>query len=70
VRPLQLEQLTLEPPRQNPCNTAHDYACDDCGRPIVGIRFECLHCPCFNLCENCEFRTGHPEGHVFCLYRD
>ncbi len=69
IRPLQLDELNLKPPKQKTCDIVHDYTCDDCKRPIIGIRFECLHCPCFNVCENCEFRTEHPDDHVFCLCR-
>jgi hypothetical protein len=49
--------------------------CSICGvKPIVGPRFECLHCPSsaegqFNACLKCEAQLhapgGHPPGHAF-----
>ena len=34
--------------------------CDICGKcPIEGIRYKCLECNDFDLCENCESVHGH-----------
>jgi len=44
--------------------------CDGCRREIVGWRFSCLHCPCFELCEDCEVSSGHDVSHVFRIVRD
>eukprot|EP00946_MAST-07B_sp_MAST-7B-sp1_P001900 g1900.t1 len=39
--------------------------CDDCQEDIVGPRFECIHCPAYNLCAGCESKllsTGAGDG--------
>ena len=36
--------------------------CNNCGRaPIVGIRYKCMECDNFNVCENCEENHNHPH---------
>lgn len=38
--------------------------CDGCNaNPIVGIRYKCLVCPNFDLCEDCEQNGVHPDDH-------
>jgi len=37
--------------------------CDGCNKNIVGLRFMCIHCASFNLCEECEYKVDHK--HVF-----
>ena len=40
--------------------------CDVCTERIFGLRFVCLHCPCYNVCEKCEERgIEHVSRHVF-----
>lgn len=50
--------------------------CDGCGNhPIIGIRYKCLVCENFDLCEKCEDGVGHDhpmirlprteEGHLY-----
>jgi hypothetical protein len=50
----------------------YDLKCDACSQPIVGPRFECIHCPAFNCCSGCEANIGtavnHPLNHVFKLH--
>lgn len=45
----------------------HGIACDACGNDIVGVRFQCMHCPCYNLCERCDATVEHQPDHVFAL---
>lgn len=34
--------------------------CDECGTsPIVGIRYKCVVCPDFDVCEKCEAKSTH-----------
>lgn len=43
-------------------NTRHPYKCKLCGaKPIIGLRYRCLKCIKFNVCQEC-FLTGR---HVF-----
>lgn len=37
--------------------------CNACNFPVVGIRFKCLICPNFDLCELCEAIVSHPIDH-------
>ena len=39
--------------------------CDSCSKQIFGVRFKCIHCPCFNLCDECEPKSLHNQQHVF-----
>lgn len=41
--------------------------CDICQSEdgITGILFQCIHCPCFNVCEGCEEDLVHVKDHVF-----
>lgn len=43
-------------------NVHNNFKCDQCGvMPIVGIRYKCIECNCFNLCEKCEAFVKHPH---------
>lgn len=41
--------------------------CDCCANKILGIRFECVHCPSYSICQDCETKgtSHHPQEHVF-----
>ncbi len=50
--------------------------CDCCGATrFWGIRYKCLTCPNYDLCERCEDSTywrenaGHPKEHIFMKIR-
>ncbi|KXN92381.1 hypothetical protein AN958_06999 [Leucoagaricus sp. SymC.cos] len=49
----------------------HQLSCNSCHLPIVGVRYQCAHCPSipasFNLCANCESRSHiiHDPMHIF-----
>jgi len=39
-------------------------SCDKCGiSPIEGTRYKCQICDNFDLCERCEYTSGHPVNH-------
>jgi len=45
--------------------------CDKCQKlPIVGIRFKCLECESYNLCEECEKIYGKSHGHLLLKLRN
>lgn len=45
--------------------------CSSCQKfPIVGIRFICLQCKSYNLCEDCENKFGKNHGHSLLKLRN
>ncbi|KAF5312506.1 hypothetical protein D9619_002578 [Psilocybe cf. subviscida] len=53
--------LTSAPPPP-----VHAAVCDGCRQTIVGIRYKCVQCTDFDLCEGCEGRgVYHPPNHAF-----
>lgn len=43
-----------------------EFKCDFCSSNIIGLRFSCLNCPCFNICEQCESSgIEHIPNHIF-----
>jgi len=45
--------------------TLHPASCDACGGLVFGLRFKCLECPDFDLCNGCMDSTNH--AHLFCI---
>ncbi|XP_060547728.1 next to BRCA1 gene 1 protein isoform X2 [Pantherophis guttatus] len=51
---------------------SHDWllSCNNCQKPIVGIRYQCSVCPTYNICELCEAGLYfHDPNHVFLKLR-
>ena len=45
--------------------------CSLCQRfPIVGIRYKCLQCKSYDLCEECEKTHGMKHGHLLLKLRN
>ena len=64
-----LSQLAVEETISRARNTTHvDTACAFCHTtPIRGIRYECINCARFHVCEACEpcIAETHSDAHVF-----
>lgn len=45
--------------------------CAVCAKEIVGLRFECVNCVSYTLCEQCErdHWDQHAEGHFFRIHQ-
>ena len=45
--------------------------CNACGKfPIAGIRYKCIQCNSYNLCEECEIKCGKNHGHSLLQLRN
>jgi len=45
--------------------------CEECQTfPISGIRYKCIQCESYNLCEKCEEKYGQNHGHVLLKLRN
>jgi predicted amidophosphoribosyltransferase len=48
-----------------------DIICDGCKQDIIDVRYVCLDCVDFDLCELCEEKQEHAENkHVFAKIRN
>lgn len=44
--------------------------CNNCEeKNIKGIRYKCIHCPDYNLCQKCESEVIHVPNHIFIKIR-
>ena len=49
----------------------HGVKCSLCQKyPIIGIRFKCLQCNSYDLCETCEAKFGEKHGHILLKLRN
>ena len=46
--------------------------CNRCGEIIKGLRFTCIHCPCYDMCEKCEAEgtLNHNKDHIWKIITD
>jgi hypothetical protein len=51
-------------------NTVHvGITCDGCQGPVVGIRYKCMECPDYDLCQTCSEKNLHPEHNMLKMTR-
>jgi Zinc finger, ZZ type len=80
---LEFEKLDAPRPEDTKAIDHAPFSCDRCRKPIVGLRFECIHCPATNFCEVCEslvedsdlavYGSGPPheaETHILRIWRE
>ena len=49
----------------------HGIKCNVCQKfPIVGIRYKCIQCKSYDLCEQCERKFGEKHGHLLLKLRN
>lgn len=55
------EPKVIEEKKENSSQVIHAHVtCDECGTsPIVGIRYKCVVCPDFDVCEKCQAKSTH-----------
>merc|ERR1712130_59974 len=69
-----VDNVKLEVFWEKPGDAVHAAICDSCKANIRGIRYKCLICPDYDLCEVCEAtnlnKHTHDANHVFAKIRD
>jgi len=63
--------IRLEKANTEPEIAQHPAVCDNCDEHIIGVRFKCVNCPDYDLCEECEGKADiHNPEHLFLkIYR-
>lgn len=47
------------------------FQCTLCNNPITGLRFCCINCEVYDLCQKCESgNNGHPKTHAFQIIQE
>jgi len=76
AQPIPLTPLTKPAPAVSPAapqKPIHNAYCDNCNCTIVGLRWKCVNCHDYDLCEKCEVenetRSIHDSKHVFMKLR-
>ncbi|KAF8312745.1 uncharacterized protein EI90DRAFT_3093120 [Cantharellus anzutake] len=60
-------------PPQKKSDSPHGISCNNCQRPITGIRYKCMTCENpVNFCENCEASPVpvHPTSHPLAKFKE
>ena len=61
---------TLKNVKKNAKLVHENSKCSKCGQsPIEGIRYLCLKCSTFELCQKCEKKYGEKHGHQLLMLR-
>jgi len=65
-----VQKLVVAPKKSGNKEIHSTVTCDKCGTfPIVGIRYKCMDCPNFDLCEKCEESKYLEHEHNFLKIR-
>jgi len=57
-----------EPTSENP--TVHaGITCDGCQGSVIGIRYKCMECPDYDLCQTCSDKNLHSEHNMIKIIR-
>jgi hypothetical protein len=59
--------VTITAIPQNEKKSHPSWKCDECNKDIVGLRFSCVNCETYSICERCDAdeRIVHTPGHFF-----
>jgi len=60
-------KLVATPVEEKPLHEG--WQCDECHQEIRGLRFECINCASYYICERCDNNDGsHISGHIFRIH--
>eukprot|EP01126_Amoeba_proteus_P026760 TRINITY_DN264_c0_g1_i12.p1 TRINITY_DN264_c0_g1~~TRINITY_DN264_c0_g1_i12.p1 ORF type:complete len:288 (-),score=30.75 TRINITY_DN264_c0_g1_i12:108-971(-) len=70
AKPMREVSVKLSVPQLQVLEQEHvGFICDMCGKEIVGLRFSCLNCPHYSLCQRCEVEfMKHDQFHIFQIF--